>query len=83
MRIVVYGKPMCVQCDATYRQLGKLNIDYDKVDVSQRDDAMNMIKQLGYQQAPVVIVYNDDGSIGESWSGFRPDRLKAAVAVAA
>ena len=83
MCIVVYGKPMCVQCDATYRQLGKLGIQYDKVDVSQNDEALETIKQLGYQQAPVVIVYNDDGSICESWSGFRPDRLKAAVAVAA
>ena len=49
MSITVYSKPMCVQCDATYRALDKQGLDYTKVD-------------LGYQQAPVVIAGDDHWS---------------------
>ncbi|MFT0761933.1 glutaredoxin-like protein NrdH [Actinomyces sp. F1_1611] len=71
MNVTVYSKPRCVQCDATYRALDKLGIEYSTVDVTQDADSLQYILGLGYQQAPVVVV-------GEShWSGFRPDRIKA------
>ena len=74
MTITVYSKPRCPQCDATYRILNKQGIDYRSIDVTEDIDALEYIKGLGYQQAPVV-------AAGDShWSGFRPDRIKAAVA---
>ena len=71
MSITVYSKPACVQCDATYRALDKKGIDYTIVDISQDTEALEMVRGLGYMQAPVVIA-------GDShWSGFRPDQISA------
>ena len=35
MAIIVYSKPNCVQCNATYRALDKRGISYDVVDVTE------------------------------------------------
>ena len=72
MSITVYSKPMCVQCDATYRALDKQGLDYTKVDLTEDPSALEFIKGLGYQQAPVVIAGDDHRS------GYRPDRIQAA-----
>lgn len=74
MSIIVYSKPRCPQCDATCRALDKAEVSYQKVDVTQDAQALEYILGLGYQQAPVVVAGDDH------WSGFRPDRIKAAVA---
>lgn len=73
MEITVYSKPRCVQCDATYRALDRSGTPYRKVDVSADPEALQYIINLGYQQAPVVVVGD------EHWSGFRPDRIAAAT----
>ena len=78
MSITVYTKPACVQCNATYKALDKEGIAYTKVDISLDDDARDYVMSLGYQQAPVVVI--DDGQ--QSWSGFRPDRVKALATAA-
>lgn len=74
MKITVYSKPSCVQCNATYRALEKEGIEYRIIDITVDEEARNYIKGLGYLQAPVVIAGN------EHWSGFRPDRVKAITA---
>lgn len=75
--ITVYTKPACVQCNATYRALDKMGLEYRVVDITEDSDARDYVMALGYLQAPVVVV-------GDShWSGFRPDRIKALAAVAA
>jgi glutaredoxin-like protein NrdH len=74
MSITVYSKPACVQCDATYRALNKKGIEYSVVDISEDAEALEMVRSLGYLQAPVVVA--DD----THWSGFRPDRIGALAA---
>ena len=74
LSITVYSKPNCVQCDATYRALAKHGLDYEVVDISQDPEALQTVKVLGYQQAPVVFAN------GDHWSGFRPDKVKALAA---
>jgi glutaredoxin-like protein NrdH len=54
--------------------LDRRSISYNVVDMSQDETALEMIKNLGYQAAPVVV------SGEEHWSGFRPDRLNAIAA---
>lgn len=71
MNIVVYSKPNCVQCTATIRTLNKAQLPYEVVDLSADPEALESIKALGYQQAPVVFVGH------EHWAGFRPDKIKA------
>lgn len=69
MTITVYSKPACVQCTATTRALEAKGIDFDVVDLTEDDDAMERVTDLGYRQAPVVIA-------GDAhWSGFRPDLI--------
>lgn len=67
--ITVYTKPSCVQCTATYRALDSKGIEYNILDLSQDESALETVKELGYLQAPVVVA--DD----EHWSGFRPDKI--------
>lgn len=78
MSITIFSKPNCVQCSATYRAMDKHGLDYEVVDLSVDAEALDTVKALGYQQAPVVFVG------GDHWAGFRPDKIKAlAAAVAA
>lgn len=77
MSITVFSKPNCVQCTATYRALDKHGLSYEVVDLSVDAEALESVKALGYQQAPVVIAN------GDHWAGFRPDRIKALVAAKA
>ena len=69
MTITVYSKPACVQCTATTRALDMRGIAYDVVDLSEDEDAMQTVAELGYRQAPVVVA-------GDAhWAGFRPDMI--------
>ena len=72
--VTVYSKPACVQCDATYRALDKHGIAYDVVDLTQDHTALELVRSLGYLQAPVVIAGDTH------WSGFRPDQITALTA---
>ena len=73
MVVTVYTKPQCVQCNMTYR-LDAKGISYTKIDITEDTQALEMVKSLGYLQAPVVIAGE------EHWSGFRPDKINALEA---
>ncbi|MEJ2803959.1 glutaredoxin-like protein NrdH [Comamonadaceae bacterium PP-2] len=77
MSITVYTKPSCVQCNATYRALDRQGLAYEIVDLTQDEAALQKVRDLGYQQAPIVVAGDDH------WSGFRPDKISALVATTA
>ena len=54
--------------------LDKNRVPYDNVDLSQDEEAKNMVLDMGYQSAPVVITDNDH------WSGFRIEKLNGLIA---
>lgn len=70
----VYTKPACVQCDMTKRYMDKNNISYVTVDITQDQEALDMILGMGFSSAPVVI--SDKGS----WAGFQPDKINLLAA---
>lgn len=70
-KITVYTKPNCVQCNATYRSLDQLKIEYNVVDLTQDQEAMKLVLSLGHKSAPIVVTETDN------WSGFRPDKIQA------
>lgn len=76
--LLVLSKPNCVQCNSTYRSLDKKKLAHSSVDISLPEGAewYEKAKELGYVQAPVVIVLDFDGNIIDHWSGFRPDKLQ-------
>ncbi|MGG4610614.1 glutaredoxin-like protein NrdH [Providencia sp. Me31A] len=72
--ITIYSKPNCVQCNATYQALDRKQIPYQVIDLTEDIQALEMIRELGYQQVPVVVA-------GEQhWSGFRPDMINLLAA---
>ncbi|POH59618.1 NrdH-redoxin [Cryobacterium zongtaii] len=76
--MTVCSKPNCVQCTATYRALDRQGIEYQVVDLTGSDAALEYVTQeLGDSQAPVVVVDEHD-----HWSGFRPDKITQHAAAA-
>lgn len=73
MKITIYTTPNCVQCDTTKRWFDKAEVKYNTVDLSQDDQAMQMVKGMGYAAAPVVITDLDH------WSGFRISKIQDTV----
>jgi glutaredoxin-like protein NrdH len=69
MSVTVYTKPACVQCTATKRKLDELGVEYETIDLLTTEGALEEVKALGFQQAPIVITDSD------SWSGYQPERL--------
>jgi len=67
--ITVYSKPACVQCVATQKALKAKGVSFTTVDLTQNNEAMDLVQSLGYRQAPVVVADN------QHWSGFRPDMI--------
>lgn len=72
--VIVYSKPACVQCDATYRKLDRLGLKYRAIDITQDAAALEEARSLGYLAAPVVV------AAGEHWSGYNPTKLERAAA---
>lgn len=75
--VIVFSKPSCVQCQATYRSLDSKGIAYEVVDVTADEEALAHVVGLGYAQMPVVETSTDH------WSGHRIDKiigLKASLA---
>lgn len=69
MRIIIYTKDRCVQCDATKNALNRAGVAYQLINLDAEPDALAHLKTLGYRQVPVVMAGE------EHWSGFRPDKL--------
>ena len=67
--ITVYSKENCVQCNATYRALGKMALEYTVVMLEDMPEKVEEFRNEGLMQAPIVEVD------GERWSGFRPNKI--------
>jgi glutaredoxin-like protein NrdH len=72
MAIIVYTKPGCVQCNAVFRALDEMGVEYRRIDISTDPEAREYVMALGYLQAPVIYAGPD-----EHFSGYRPERLRA------
>lgn len=73
--IEVLSLENCVQCKATTRALDKTSTEYKKTNMSQDLEAHKLATSLGYRQAPVVLIRDDDGEIVDHWSGFDADKI--------
>lgn len=70
VEITVFSKPGCQQCAMTARHLDRLGLPYRYRDVTQDDEAREIVQSLGYQSLPVV-------TAGDMhWSGYRNTKLK-------
>ncbi|MCQ9385091.1 glutaredoxin family protein [Brevibacterium moorei] len=71
--ITVFSKPNCQQCWATKKKLDLLGAAYTSVDVTEDEEAMSFVKELGYQQLPVV--YADIDGVIRHFGGYQPEAL--------
>jgi glutaredoxin-like protein NrdH len=76
MSITVYSKPNCPQCDLTKRDMDILGIEYEIVDLTQRQDQLERLIGLGHRSAPVV------ETARETWSGYDQEKIKDLVSYA-
>ena len=80
MNITVYVKSNCVQCTQSKKLLDKLGLEYQTVDVEVDMEAYDFIvNRLGYKAAPVIVVTDEEGLSGKSWSGFDPEKIKGLL----
>ena len=72
MKITLYTKKPCPQCDMTKKVLARYGLAFDEVDLPSNPELLEKFKEEGLLQAPIVVLGND----GRRWSGFRPDLLE-------
>ena len=68
----------CVRCKLTKKALAAKGIEFVEVDVTLDENAAArsyIMDELGYSEAPVVVVDDED-----HWSGFRPDQIERVAA---
>jgi glutaredoxin-like protein NrdH len=74
--VTVYSSgPTCQRCRLTCRRLDELGILYDVVEIHEEHSTAlraYLVDELGYTEAPVVVIGDDTDN---AWSGFRPDRI--------
>ena len=71
MKITVYTKPECAQCENVKRWLTWAEIPFEEVDGTE-PVALENLKNYGFASFPVVSIDNLDNA----FSGFNYDRLK-------
>lgn len=71
MKITVWVKPNCVQCNQTKREFDKRGIEYQVRELNRNPKAVERFLELGLMAAPIV-----ETDI-KRWSGFRLDKIKS------
>ena len=69
MKITLWRKPGCVQCDQTEREFNKRGIIYQVKRLDKSPKAVERFLEMGLLSAPIV--ETDD----RRWSGFRLNRI--------
>lgn len=67
----VYGKPGCMQCKFTVKELARLDIPHEYIDITVNPMAEETVKEMGFTSLPVVVTNND------KWSGFKVDKIRS------
>lgn len=76
MIVTVYSLPVgdCIKCKAVEIFLRRRGISVEKVMLDENPEAMQYVKELGYSEAPVIVL-KDGGGVIDHWSGFSIERM--------
>ena len=74
LKVTVYSKPSCMQCEMTKMYLDLHKIKFETVDVFEAAGVLEKIKLYGFKSMPVVVIYDN---FDNAWAGYNPDRLEA------
>lgn len=72
--VIVVSSPGCQPCRLTKRVLTDNKVEFIERNVADDPEALDLVKELGYSSAPVVIAGD------QHWTGFRPDLLSSLAA---
>lgn len=73
--VTVYTKPGCFGCGKTIEKFQAAAVDLQIVDLTKTPAALEYIsEELGYSQAPVVVVNDED-----HWSGLNPVNIQRVI----
>ena len=72
-KIIIFSKNNFMQCKMTKKLLDKEGADYQEINIDERPDMIDYVKDLGFSAAPVVKA----GDI--IFSGFQPAKLKEII----
>ncbi|QAY64988.1 glutaredoxin family protein (plasmid) [Xylanimonas allomyrinae] len=76
--VTVYSTPRCIRCKLTKDTFEKKGVQVVEVQLADNPAAYEYVtEELGYSEAPVVVVDDND-----HWSGFRPDQIERVAAIA-
>ena len=71
MKVTVWSKSACVQCEQTKKQFDKLGIKYEEQSLEDNPLVLEGFKQQGLLAAPIVTTDT------KAWSGFRLDKIQS------
>ena len=71
MKITLWRKPGCVQCDQTEREFNRRGIVYQVKRLDKSQKAVERFLEMGLMSAPII--ETDD----RRWSGFRLHRIQS------
>lgn len=71
MKVTIWTKSSCVQCDQTKKQFDKLGIRYEEQSLEDNPLVLEGFKAQGLLAAPIVTTDS------RSWSGFRLDKIQS------
>ena len=72
MKVTVYSKKPCPQCELTKNLMRREGIEFEEIDLPSHPEILEKFKEEGLLQAPIVVIGND----GRRRSGFRPDLIE-------
>lgn len=71
MKVTIWTKSSCVQCEQTKKQFDKLGIAYEEQNLEENPLVLEGFKAQGLLAAPIVTTDT------KSWSGFRLDKIQS------
>lgn len=71
MKVTVWTKSFCVQCEQTKKQFDKLGIQYEEQSLEDNPLILEGFKAQGLLAAPIVTTDT------KAWSGFRLDKIQS------
>lgn len=78
MKIEVYTKEHCLNCETVKRYLARRGVEYVECDAAA-PASRALLRELGITSAPGVVIRGESSGVNdvlESWGGLRPDRLR-------
>ena len=66
MKLDVYTKTICPQCTPVKVYMKRNEIEHEMHNIDEDEDAYNMVKDLGFQSAPVLVLSDENGIVKTS-----------------